>query len=254
MSSKGPRRDIVAPDRWRDRAADLLLLSGCAVGPDFHAPAAPDNAGYTKEPLPPQTASTRVLGGEAQRFVPGGDLSGDWWTLFRSRPLNEMIDQALRANPDLQAAQAALRQANEDVYAGQGSLFPKLSANAQAERTRISGAEFGEPNLNETLSLTTAALNVSYAPDVFGGVRRQVELLQAQAEYQRFQLEATYLTLTSNLVVAAVQEASLRGQIAATRDIIRLETNQLNLVQRQFALGAAARSDVLQQQATLTAT
>ena len=134
MSSKGPRRDIVAPDRWRDRAADLLLLSGCAVGPDFHAPAAPDNAGYTKEPLPPQTASTRVLGGEAQRFVPGGDLSGDWWTLFRSRPLNEMIDQALRANPDLQAAQAALRQANEDVYAGQGALFPKLSANAQAER------------------------------------------------------------------------------------------------------------------------
>ncbi len=232
----------------------LLLLSGCAVGPDFHAPAAPDNAGYSKEPLPPQTASTRVLGGEAQRFVPGGDLSGDWWTLFRSRPLNEMIDQALRANPDLQAAQAALRQANEDVYAGQGSLFPKLSANAQAERTRISGAEFGEPNLNETLSLTTAGLDVSYAPDVFGGVRRQVESLQAQAEYQRFQLEATYLTLTSNLVVAAVQEASLRGQIAATRDIIRLETNQLNLVQRQFALGAAARSDVLQQQATLTAT
>jgi len=232
----------------------LLLLSGCEVGPDFHSPAAPDNAGYTKGPLQPQTASTQVQGGEAQRFVPGGDLSGDWWSLFRSRPLNEMIDQALRANPDLQAAQAALREANEDAYAGQGSLFPKLSANAQAERTRISGAEFGEPNLNETLSLTSAGLNVSYAPDVFGGVRRQVESLQAQAEYQRFQLEATYLTLTSNLVVAAVQEASLRGQISATRDIIRLETNQLNLVQRQFALGAAARSDVLQQQATLTAT
>ena len=232
----------------------LLLLSGCEVGPDFHAPAAPGNAGYTKGPLQPQTASTQVQGGEAQRFVPGGDLSGDWWSLFRSRPLNEMIDQALRANPDLQAAQAALREANEDAYAGQGSLFPKLSANAQAERTRISGAEFGEPNLNETLSLTSAGLNVSYAPDVFGGVRRQVESLQAQAEYQRFQLEATYLTLTSNLVVAAVQEASLRGQISATRDIIRLETNQLNLVQRQFALGAAARSDVLQQQATLTAT
>ena len=122
---------------------------------------------------------------------------------------------------------------------------PSSAPTPRPNATRISGAEFGEPNLNETLSLTTAALNVSYAPDVFGGVRRQVESLQAQAEYQRFQLEATYLTLTSNLVVAAVQEASLRGQIAATRDIIRLETNQLNLVQRQFALGAAARSDVL---------
>jgi NodT family efflux transporter outer membrane factor (OMF) lipoprotein len=232
----------------------LLLLSGCEVGPDFHRPAAPTQAGYTREPLQPQTAATAVLGGDAQRFVPGGDLSGAWWTLFRSRPLNSLIDQALQANPDLQAAQAALREANENVYAGQGAFFPTLGVNAQVERERLSGAEFGEPNLNATLTLTTAALNVSYAPDVFGGVRRQVESLAAQAEYQRFQLEATYLTLTSNLVVAAVQEASLRGQIAATQDIIRLETDQLNVVRHQFALGGAARSDVLSQQATLTAT
>jgi NodT family efflux transporter outer membrane factor (OMF) lipoprotein len=232
----------------------LLLLSGCEVGPDFHRPAAPTQAGYTKEPLQLQTVATRVLGGDAQRFVPGGDLSGAWWTLFRSRPLNGLIDQALQANPDLQAAQAALREANENVYAGQGAFFPTVGANAQVERERLSGAEFGEPNLNATLTLTTAALNVSYAPDVFGGVRRQVESLAAQAEYQRFQLEATYLTLTSNLVVAAVQEASLRGQISATHDIIRLETDQLDVVRHQFALGGAARSDVLSQQATLTAT
>jgi NodT family efflux transporter outer membrane factor (OMF) lipoprotein len=232
----------------------LLLLSGCEVGPDFHRPDAPKQADYTSAPLQPQTAATAVLGGEAQRFAPGGDLSGAWWTLFRSRPLNDLIDQALRANPDLQAAQAALREANENVYAGQGAFFPQLGANAQLARERISGAEFGEPSLDETFSLTTAGLNVSYAPDVFGGTRRQVESLAAQAEYQRFQLEATYLTLTSNLVVAAVQEASLRGQIDATRDIIRLETSQLNVVRRQFALGGAAKSDVLSQQATLSAT
>ncbi len=232
----------------------LLLLSGCEVGPDFHRPAAPGQAGYTPEPLQLATAGTAVFGGEAQRFVPGGDLSGAWWTLFRSRPLNDLIDQALQGNPDVAAAQAALRQANENVYAGQGSLFPTLGASAQIERQRLSGAEFGNANLNETFTLTTAALNVSYAPDVFGGVRRQVESLAAQADYERFQLEATYLTLTSNVVVAAVQEASLRGQIAATRDIIRLETNQLDLVRRQFALGGTAKSDVLTQQATLTAT
>jgi NodT family efflux transporter outer membrane factor (OMF) lipoprotein len=232
----------------------LVLLAGCEVGPDFHRPDAPKDAGYTKEPLQPQTAGTAVAGGEAQHFVPGGDLSGAWWTLFRSRPLNDLIDQALRANPDLQAAQAALREANENVYAGQGALFPTVGVNTQAERERISGAEFGEPNLSATLSLVTAAVNVSYAPDVFGGVRRQVESLTAQAQYQRFQLEATYLTLTSNLVVAAVQEASLRGQIDATRDIIRLETDQLRVVRDQFALGGASRADVLSQQATLTAT
>jgi len=232
----------------------LVLLSGCEVGPDFHRPDTPQQAGYTKEPLQPGTVATAVPGGEAQRFVPGGDLSGAWWTLFRSRPLNDLIDQALRANPDLQAAQAALREANETLYAGQGALFPTLGVNAEVNRQRLSGAEFGQPSRSATFTLNTAALNVSYAPDVFGGVRRQVESLSAQVEYQRFELEAAYLTLTSNLVVAAVNEASLRGQIEATRDIIRLETDQLRLVQRQLSLGGAARSDVLTQQATLTAT
>jgi NodT family efflux transporter outer membrane factor (OMF) lipoprotein len=232
----------------------LLLLPGCEVGPDFQHPAAPKDAGYSSEKLPPTTDATAVHGGESQRFVPGGDLSGEWWTLFQSRPLNRMIDEALQANPDLQAAQAALREAKENVYAGQGALFPSVSANVQPERERLSGAEFGEPQISTTLNLVTSDLSVSYAPDVFGGVRRQVESLAAQAEYQRFELEATYLTLTSNLVVAAVQEASLRGQIDATRDIIRLETDQLDVVKRQFELGGAAKSDVLSQQATLSAT
>jgi NodT family efflux transporter outer membrane factor (OMF) lipoprotein len=233
--------------------AMALLCAGCAVGPDFHRPAAPKDAGYSSTTLP-ATAASAVHGGAAQYFVPGGDLSGDWWTLFRSRPLSDLIDQALRANPDLQAAQAALREANENLYAGQGSLFPTVGISTQAARERLSGAEFGEPNLSTSFSLVTGSLNMSYAPDVFGGVRRQVESLAAQAQYQLFELEATYLTLTSNVVNAAVQEASLRDQIAATRDIIRLETDQLDLVRQQFALGAAARSDVLQQRATLTAT
>ena len=230
-----------------------LLCAGCAVGPNFHPPAAPKDAGYSSTPLAP-TASANVPGGASQRFVPGGHLSGEWWTLFRSRPLNGLIDQALRANPDLQAAQASLRQANESLYAGQGSLFPVANVSAQAAKERFSGAEFGQPGLSSTLSLATATLNVSYVPDVFGGVRRQIESLAAQAQYQRFELEATYLTLTSNVVNAAVQEASLRDQIAATRDVIRLETQQLDLIRQQFALGSAAKSDVLTQQATLMQT
>jgi NodT family efflux transporter outer membrane factor (OMF) lipoprotein len=233
--------------------AVALLCAGCAVGPNFHPPAAPKDAGYSSTPLTPTTAAN-VRGGAAQRFVPGGDLSGEWWALFQSRPLNDLIDQALRGNPDLQAAQASLRQANENFYAGQGSLFPTASVNAQAAKERFSGSEFGVPSLSTTLSLVTATLNVSYTPDVFGGVRRQIESLAAQAQYQRFELEATYLTLTSNVVNAAVQEASLRDQISATHDIIRLETDQLNLVRQQFNLGSAAQSDVLTQQATLMQT
>jgi NodT family efflux transporter outer membrane factor (OMF) lipoprotein len=231
-----------------------LAISGCAVGPDFSRPPAPTDTGYTARPVALRTTSANARGGEAQSFILGGDISGDWWTLFRSPPLNRLIEQSLRANPDLDAAQAALRQAQENVYAGEGALFPTASVSLQAERQRLSGTTFGEPNLSTTFSLVTPTLNVSYAPDVFGGTRRQIESLAAQAEYQRFQLEASYLTLTSNVVVAAVQEASLRGQIAATQDIIRDQAQALNLVRQRLSLGGASQADVLTQEAQLAQT
>jgi NodT family efflux transporter outer membrane factor (OMF) lipoprotein len=102
-----------------------------------------------------------------------------------------------------------------------------------------------------TFNLFTTALNVSYSPDVFGGTRRSIEALAAQAEAQRFQLEATYLTLTSNLAGAAVQEASLRGQIAATQQIIKVETDVLGLLRQQRAAGQIAEADVVAQEAAL---
>ena len=231
-----------------------LFAGGCTVGPDFHRPVAPADTGYTPEPLARQTASVNARAGEAQQFLPAKDIPGEWWTLFRSAPLNRLIEQSLHANPDLDAAQAALRQAQENVRAEQGALFPTLGAGFQAEKERISGATFGEPSLAATFGLITPQLNVSYAPDVFGGVRRQIESLQAQAEYQRFELEATYLTLTSNVVVAAVLEASLRGQIVATQDIIRDQAQSLHLVQQRFNLGGASQADVLTQQAQLAQT
>jgi NodT family efflux transporter outer membrane factor (OMF) lipoprotein len=232
----------------------LLGVGGCAVGPDFVRPAAPTDTGYTPEPLVTRTASVKTRGGEAQYFLADRDIPGDWWTLFRSRPLNRLIDQALKANPDLDAVQAALRQAQENVYAEQGALFPQASASFQAEKERFSGATFGQPSNHATFGLVTPQLSISYALDVWGGTRRQIESLNAQAEYQRFQLEAAYLTLTSNVVVAAVQEASLRGQIAATQDIIRDQAQSLRLVRDRFNLGGASQADVLTQEAQLAQT
>jgi len=231
----------------------LIVLGGCEVGPDFKQPAPPDASGYTKQPLL-KTASARTRGGVAQEFVADRDIPAEWWTLFHSESLNQLIEQALHANPDLDAAQAALRQANENVYAQQGALFPQVGVGLQAERERLSGATFGQPNLHATFSLVTPTLNIAYAPDVFGGTQRAIESLEAQADYQRFQLEATYLTLTSNVVVAAITEASLRGQIAATQDIIRDQAEQLRVVRSRFDLGAAAQSDVLTQEAQLAQT
>ncbi len=232
----------------------LLLLSACAVGPDFKAPLAPAAAGYTPEAHPAATASVSVAGGDSQKFEPGRDIPGEWWKVFHSKDMNGLIDQALQANPSLQAAQAALWQAKENLYAQRGKLFPTLSANGSATREQFAPAEFGEGGSPFIFNLFEATVNVSYAPDVWGGQRRQVEAEAALAEYQRFELEATYLTLTSNVVTAAVAEASLRGQIAATLDIIKVESDQLDVVRQQFNVGAATKTDVLTQESEVATT
>jgi NodT family efflux transporter outer membrane factor (OMF) lipoprotein len=229
-------------------ALSLLVLSACAVGPDFIAPLVPTSAGYTPEAQPAATASVDVAGGAAQKFELGRDIPGEWWKVFHSKELDSLIAQALRANPSLQAAQAALWQAKENLYAQRGKLLPSVDANASAERQQLSPAEFGQPGGPLLFNLFQATVSVSYVPDVFGGQRRQIEANAAQADYQRFELEATYLTLTSNVVTAAIAEASLRGQIEATLDIIKAESDQLVVVQHQFEVGAATRADVLTQQ------
>ena len=234
-------------------ATTALLGSACAVGPDFERPTAPQVVGYTSAPLAQQTASSDVASGEAQRFVQGLDIPGQWWTLFHSSALNTLIEEALRNNPTLPAAEAALRQAWENVYAAEGAFFPTAvvsyspSSNKTATGVTFTGASSGSPYF----TLHTAQVVVTYAPDVFGGTRREVESLAATAEFQQFQLEATYLTLTSNVVAAAVQEASLRGQIAATEEIIKIQTGSLDILRKQFELGQVAGADVAAVEATL---
>ena len=230
-----------------------VALAGCAVGPDFERPAAPDVEGYTSTPLPAKTASAEVTGGEAQRFVQDLDIPGQWWTLFHSEALNTLIEQALRNNPTLPAAEAALRLAWENVYAAEGAFFPTAVASYSPSRNKtatgvvFTAASSGSP----FFTLHTAQVVVTYAPDVFGGTRREVESLTATTEFQRFQLEAAYLTLTSNVVAAAVQEASLRGQITATEEIIKIETQSLEILRKQLELGQVAGADVAAVEATL---
>ncbi|HVA15743.1 MAG TPA: efflux transporter outer membrane subunit [Stellaceae bacterium] len=234
-------------------AAAALLLASCKVGPNFHPPAVPADAGYTPE-KPAATAATNVPGGAAQRFVDGKDIPGQWWTLFHSEPLNRLIAEALKANPTLEAAQATLREAQENVAAEKGVFFPAVTGNFSTTREKTSGAAFGNPKQSQLFTLTTGSVSVAYGFDFFGGERRQLESTEALAEYQRYELEAAYLTISSNVAAAAIQEASLRAQIAATQGIIADERQQLDLLQKQFALGAVARAAVLAQQATLNAT
>jgi NodT family efflux transporter outer membrane factor (OMF) lipoprotein len=233
-----------------------LALSACAVGPNFKAPPAPPTAGFAPPgSVAAETASAPIPGGEAQRFVDGLDIPGQWWTLFKSPELNALIERGLAHSPTLDAAQAALREAYETTAAERGSYYPSVSGQYQAEREKSSGVAFGLPQVGSILyTLNSASVNVSYTLDAFGGIRRQVESLQAQADYERFALEASYLSLTANIVTAAVNEASLRVQITATEDIARSQQEQLDITRRRVTAGGASQTDVLSQLATLQST
>jgi len=232
------------------------VLAGCAVGPDFHTPEAPAATAYTASAMPPETAASPGPGGTAQRLVPEQEIPAQWWTLFHSTALDQLVRQALADNPTLTAAQATLRQSQESLRALVGSaLFPSVDANASISRQKISGAAFGQPESQfSPFTLYNASVSVSYALDLFGGARRELEALQSQVDFQRFQLEGAYLTLTSNVVTTAVKEASLRAQIRATLEIVAALEKQLDLVERQFQLGGVARSDVLTQRVQLAQT
>lgn len=225
--------------------AHLLLLAGCAAGPDFQRPAAPGVKSYTREALPALTAAAPVRAGEAQKFLDGKEIDYQWWKTFQSPQLDALVERSLKTNPSVQAAQAALRQAHELVFAQQGFYYPTVQASVSPSRQSTSATISPVLNSGATVfNLYTAQLAVGYTPDVFGANRRQVEALRASAETQHFQLEATYLTLASNVVAAAMQEASLNAQIAATQEIIKANTQSLAILKKQFELGYAAGLDV----------
>jgi NodT family efflux transporter outer membrane factor (OMF) lipoprotein len=226
------------------------LLAACAVGPDYRAPEPPVASAYTEKPQPERSESAPVQGGDAQRFEVGAKISADWWTLFGSPDLDALIRTALSGQPTIAAAQAALRQAEENVNAQYSVLFPSFDASLSARRQRISGATFGNPSAPSTVfNLYNASVSVGYAIDVAGGARRELEALRAGVDFQRLQLEATYLSLTANVATTAFREASLREQIRATREISQAQDSQLELAEKQFKLGAISGSDLLGQRA-----
>lgn len=229
-----------------------LALSGCAVGPDFAAPAAPD-AGYGR--LQQKTQTAAVAGGGAQRLAPGRDVPGEWWSLFRSPRLSVLVTEAVKNHPSIEAAEAALRQARETVEADQASLLPQISAGHNFTRQQFSTAQYGDfAGSSSSLvlySLHNANAAVSFTPDVFGKTRRQVESDEAAAENRRFQLEAAYLALSANVVTAAIADASYALQIKVTRELISAYQAQLDLLQKRFDLGAVSQADVLSERALL---
>ena len=233
-----------------------LSLISCAVGPNFRSPMAPAVQKYTETPLKPKTESANVHAGEAQIFLNGKNTPKYWWVLFQSPPLISLVRQGLLNSPSVKVAQTALCIAQENLRAQTGfTLFPSVDAVDSASRQRFSAAGFGASKTPpSTFNLFNSQVNVSYVLDIFGGGRRGLEALRAQVDYQWYELEATYLTLASNIVTTAITEASLRDQVQATHALIALQERQLKISQQQFDLGAIAISDVLAQKSALALT
>jgi NodT family efflux transporter outer membrane factor (OMF) lipoprotein len=260
MVSRKPHQHICARKRrvlagTAALAVLSVVISGCAVGPNFNPAPAPEVDGYVRGKLAspdPGNGPPRVAG---QHFVTGADVSARWWAAFKSPLLNELIKQSVDHNPNLQAAEAAIRVAQYNAQAQRGLFFPQVTGNTTAQQFLVSNPSQVPPvplaGQQTQFSLATNQLTVSFVPDIWGGNFRAVENLDAVTEQQLFQLEAAYLTLTSNVVTAAIQEASLRGQIAATQRIIAIERNLLDILKRQQSFGQAAQADVLAQDAAL---
>jgi len=232
--------------------ASLTALSACAVGPNFHRPPPPPAADYGSAPAPgTTTAAAAGTGGAAQHLVGDLDIPGQWWTLFRSPQLTALVEQSLKGNPNIDAARAALRQAHDLYKAQRTSLFPTVQGEFDATRSKYAINTLTAPTVatSSIYNLFTAELSLSYMPDVFGGLRRTLEAAGAQVDFTRFELVATYVTLSTNVVATAVQEASLRGQISATERLLELQHQLTETVQRQKDIGTASNVDLLAQQA-----
>jgi NodT family efflux transporter outer membrane factor (OMF) lipoprotein len=244
---------------WLTFASGLALMVSACVGPNFVPPPAPDAQGY----LPGHLAAASGGPGEGspvatQHFISGASVSARWWAAFGNEPLNDLIRASVAHSPTLESAEAAIKVANFNALAQRGVWAPQITGNSTSSEILNSnaGAVFGAPldSVDQTrFSLVTHSLTINFVPDIWGANFRAVENLDAVTEQNLFQLEAAYLTLTGNVVTAAIQEASLRGQIAATQRVIAIERRLLGILNNQLQAGQAARADVLAQEAQLAA-
>ncbi len=224
-------------------------LGGCTVGPDYRRPAVDAPGRYNEAAPAGRTVAAAVGGGDAQQLAVGGDLPGQWWTLFRSPELTGLVQTALRDSPSIASAEAALREAQERTLQQQGTLFPSVSGQVGRTRGEFPQAYLGLPGPAPLYSAYNAQLNLAYTLDVWGGLRRAIEQQAAASDYQRFELEQAYLQLSAGVATSVVQAASLAGQIAAQRQLIGFEQKQLETVRQQFELGGATGTDLATQQA-----
>jgi NodT family efflux transporter outer membrane factor (OMF) lipoprotein len=220
----------------------MMCVLGCAVGPDFVRPQPPAVEQYTREP---QRAATVEADGQSQRFDTGTGVASDWWRFFDSSRLDDLMREALASNQSLQAAQARLRQSEENLRAGHGVFYPQVNGSFDAARRKTSEFQIAGVPGGGIFNLYTLAGTIGYALDVFGGNRRAVESLQAQTDFHRYAVGGTYLALSGNIVNTVVAAAAYRALIKSTGEIVEAEKEQIRITEAQAEAGLVPYANVL---------
>lgn len=228
---------------WRMAALTAALaLAGCAFAPPAKPPASPAPAHYTAAPLPTSTAKAD---GVAQHYRLGERAVPQWWREYGNDTLDAWVDEGLRNNPSLAATRHTLEAAHQLLRAQIGAdMLPSLDAQAQSSRQRALGFPvFGPPtNLYDVYA---GQLALSYNFDLFGATRHGIAQTAAQVDQQSYEFDASKRTLAANIVMAAINAASLEQQVQTTERLSRLAHDQAELTERQQGLGAASQDDVL---------
>jgi NodT family efflux transporter outer membrane factor (OMF) lipoprotein len=227
--------------------ACALSLGACAVGPDFVRPTPPAAARYTRDTLRAEDASKSDT---VQHIAIGREIQGNWWTLFHSDAIDQLVTQALDHNRSLAGAMATLAQAQEFALARAGTRYPQVDLTAKAGRQQY-GKEFLGPLGIPPFTYFAIGPTVSYTLDYTGGVARGVEQQYALAEVERHQRDAAYLTVTGQAVMQTLAIASVRAQIDTVETILSQDRDNLRLVQSAFDNGSVAREDVVTAQSQI---
>jgi NodT family efflux transporter outer membrane factor (OMF) lipoprotein len=225
------------------------LLSACTVGPNFKAPDSPAAARYLAASEPAGASDDAAYQSSRQTIALGEKVTADWWTVFKSPDLDSLVALSIQDSRTLESARARLAQARESVAAASSALYPQLSLNAGVARERLNAASFGlspsafplPPNFN----LLQVGATASYSLDLVGATHRRIEEQSALEEFQVDQLGATYLSLTGNVVMEAIEIAALRAQSKAVEDILEIDSQNLDLVRKARLAGAVPDSDVI---------
>ncbi|WP_327196747.1 efflux transporter outer membrane subunit [Xanthomonas albilineans] len=228
----------------------LCVIAGCTLGPNFKSPA-PNYGDMISIPIEQNTASTKVIGGDAEALQVGGEVAGRWWELYRSAELTSLVEQAARDNPDLQAACEALNRAKQLELAEGSKRLPALDANVSQQRRRHAQAEDGDVGPASYYSISNVHIGAVYDLDLWGGIRRSIEASGAQTDYAHFEMEAAYLALTSNVVTTVIEKSAIDEKIRIQQHIVEIDQNWLDIMVAQAGLGTSSDFDVALQQSTL---